>query len=49
MPSDPVYLTLDGKTVQCGPYLATGIAATAGAIREKKCIEDYQSQGYVRQ
>jgi len=38
-----------GETVQCGPYPSSGLAAEGGAIREAKCIDDFQRMGYVRQ
>ena len=38
----------DGRAATCGPYPATGIPATAGAIREGQCIQDYQRQGFER-
>lgn len=46
----PVYLKhpQTGAVVNCGGYPAGGWAATAGALREAKCIDDYRSQGYVR-
>lgn len=37
-----------GQTVKCGPYLAGGRAADAGAAREARCISDYQRQGFKR-
>jgi hypothetical protein len=37
-----------GETVQCGPYPYTGYTATAVAIQERGCIEDFQRQGYER-
>ncbi len=38
-----------GETVQCGPYPSSGLAAEGGAIREIKCVNDFQQMGYVRQ
>lgn len=38
----------DGRTVLCGPYPATGLPATAGALRERGCIEDFHRQGFLR-
>jgi hypothetical protein len=38
----------DGRVVTCGPYPATGIPASAGAMRERGCIEDFQRQGFER-
>jgi uncharacterized lipoprotein YajG len=37
-----------GGIVQCGPYKNNGIAASAGAMREIQCVQDYTSQGYHR-
>ena len=37
-----------GETVQCGPYKYAALTATAAALREEKCISDFQCQGYVR-
>jgi len=39
---------VDGRVAKCGPYPASGIPATAGAIREGQCIQDFQRQGYER-
>lgn len=38
----------DGRVVQCGPYLAEAFVATASAIREGQCIQDFQRQGFER-
>lgn len=38
----------DGRVAKCGPYPASGIPATAGAMREAQCIQDFQRQGYER-
>ncbi len=37
-----------GLTAQCGPYRYSGYTATAAAMRESRCIDDYQRQGYER-
>lgn len=48
--TDPVMLRhpKTGVTVQCGPYSYGTQTASAEAMREIKCIEDYQRQGYQR-
>jgi len=38
-----------GETVQCGPYSTGGMAAGPNAVRENKCINDFQRMGYIRQ
>lgn len=38
----------DGRVATCGPYVSSGLPATAGAIRETQCIQDYQRQGFER-
>jgi PBP1b-binding outer membrane lipoprotein LpoB len=38
----------DGRRVTCGPYPADGMRASAGAIQESRCIQDFQRQGYER-
>ncbi len=46
----PVFLKhpQTGETAQCGPYKYRDLTATAVALREEKCISDFQRQGYVR-
>ena len=48
--TEPVFLkhTRSGRTAQCGPYGYTSYTATAAALREEKCINDFQRQGYIR-
>ncbi len=48
--TDPVLLRHPetGKTVQCGPYPTGGIQATAAAMHEARCLDDYQRQWYER-
>ncbi len=48
--TDPVYLkhTKSGQIVQCGPFPSRGMQATAAALHESQCINDYQRQGYER-
>jgi hypothetical protein len=49
MGTTPVQLRYpDGRVVQCGPFPSTGMAATAGAMREEKCINDHLAQGAER-
>jgi hypothetical protein len=46
----PVYMKnlSTGKIAQCGPYKNNDLNATAAAMHEKQCIEDYKEQGFVR-
>ena len=50
--SQTVYLqNTQGEQVQCGPYTNYGNIASASQTAQRKlryCIEDFQSQGYVR-
>ncbi len=48
--TEPVFLKYPqtGKIAQCGPYGYSAYTATAAALREEKCINDFQRQGYVR-
>lgn len=48
--TEPVFLEYPqtGKIAQCGPYGYGVYTATAAALREEKCIGDFQRQGYVR-
>jgi hypothetical protein len=34
--------------VACGPYPSTEPSGSASASAERKCIEDYQGQGFVQ-
>jgi hypothetical protein len=46
----PVYMKnpSTGLSATCGPYKNNDLNATAGAMQEHQCIEDYKEQGYVR-
>ncbi len=47
--TETVYLARDGKTVQCGPYDATGgRTAQLGAESLRACVQDFQKAGYQR-
>ena len=48
--TDPVFMRHPetGQTVQCGPYDSGGVKATAAALHEAQCIQDYKEQGFVR-
>ena len=48
--TEPVFLKhpQTNETAQCGPYRYRDLTATAAALREEKCINDFQRQGYVR-
>jgi hypothetical protein len=37
-----------GETAICGPYKNNDLNATAAAMQEHQCIQDYKEQGYVR-
>jgi len=37
-----------GQTAKCGPYLLDGLGSNSQALRESKCVDDYQRQGFVR-
>ena len=47
----PVYMQnpSTGKTAICGPYKNNDLNATAAAMQEHQCIQDYKEQGYVRE
>lgn len=38
-----------GQTAQCGPYASGGSTGINTAFREAKCIDDFRSQGFMRQ
>ena len=48
--TEPVFLKYPqtGEIAQCGPYRYKSLTATAAALREEKCISDFQRQGYIR-
>ena len=48
--TEPVFLKhpQTNETAQCGPYGYRDLTATAAALREEKCINDFQRQGYIR-
>lgn len=48
--TEPVFLKhpQTNETAQCGPYRYRDLTATAAALREEKCISDFQRQGYIR-
>jgi len=48
--TEPVYMKnpVTGQSATCGPYKNNDLNATAAAIHEKQCIEDYKEQGFVR-
>lgn len=48
--SETVYLrnSTTGQVVACGPYQSTEASGPASASVERKCIEDYQGQGFVQ-
>lgn len=48
--SETVYLrnSTTGQVVACGPYPSTEPSGSASASAERKCIEDYQGQGFVQ-
>ncbi len=39
---------LNGQIATCGPYKNNDLNATAAAMQEHQCIEDYKQQGYLR-
>ena len=48
--AETVYLrnSTTGQVVACGPYPSTEPSDPASASVERRCIEDYQSQGFVQ-
>jgi hypothetical protein len=47
---ETVYLrnSTTGQVVACGPYQSTEPGGLTSASVERKCIEDYQGQGFVQ-
>jgi hypothetical protein len=47
---ETVYLrnSTTGQVVACGPYQTTEPSGSTSASVERKCIEDYQGQGFVQ-
>jgi hypothetical protein len=39
---------LTGQSTTCGPYKNNDLNATAAAMQEHQCIQDYKEQGFVR-
>ena len=48
--TEPVFLKhpQTNETAECGPYGYGVYTAPAAALREEKCINDFQRQGYIR-
>jgi hypothetical protein len=48
--SETVYLrnSTTGQVVACGPYQSTEPSGPDSASVERKCVEDYQGQGFVQ-
>lgn len=40
--------TRTGETRTCGPFYLSGVSDMT-ALRERKCVQDYKEQGFVRQ
>jgi hypothetical protein len=49
--SETVYLRnpATGQVVTCGPYQLSGIGSPEAASAERRCIDNYQQQGFVRE
>ena len=47
---ETIYLrnSTTGQVVACGPYKSTETSGAASASAERRCIDDYQRQGFVR-
>jgi len=47
---ETIYLrnSTTGQVVACGPYKSTETSGAASASAERRCIDDYQRQGFVQ-